>query len=171
MYRSQRYKNILMMLDTCQAATMWERVVSPGVYGIASSPLGKSSYAHTSHPVLGTHTIDQFTYHLDRYLMALDKSHNNSSRKATFGEALEFITSHKLGSEIVVKSDDVKQLRILDFMGGGGGGKGNGGGGEGGDGETWRSDVCTEKKNGEKERGRKGKRTLREALLLAGTSY
>jgi len=100
--------------------------------------------------------------------MALDNSTANSnSRNATFGDALEFITSHKLGSEIVVRNDDVKQLRVLDFMGGGGGDKGGGGG----DGESWRRVVCTENKHGEKGRGGKGKRTLRDALLAAGTSY
>lgn len=42
---SHRYNEILLMIDTCQASTMHEHIVAPGVTAIASSIRGQSSYS------------------------------------------------------------------------------------------------------------------------------
>jgi phosphatidylinositol glycan class K len=40
-----RYNEILLMIDTCQASTMHDHIVAPGVTAIASSIRGESSYS------------------------------------------------------------------------------------------------------------------------------
>ena len=45
MWRNKRYKEILFVIDTCQAASMISMFNSPNIYGIASSIVGESSYS------------------------------------------------------------------------------------------------------------------------------
>ena len=68
MYERQRYGELLIMLDTCQAATIYGDIDVPGWIGVSSSVLGQSSYALHSDPHLGAHLVDEFTYHMVRYL-------------------------------------------------------------------------------------------------------
>lgn len=41
MHEKGRYNEILLVVETCQAATMYSRIHSPNVLGIASSKKGK----------------------------------------------------------------------------------------------------------------------------------
>ena len=45
MWKQKRYKEILFVSDTCQAASMFSLLKSPNIYGIASSKTGESSYS------------------------------------------------------------------------------------------------------------------------------
>jgi GPI-anchor transamidase subunit K len=45
MFEKKRYREMLFMIDTCQAATMYELVRSPNILAIASSTRGESSYS------------------------------------------------------------------------------------------------------------------------------
>lgn len=45
MWQQGRYKEILFVIDTCQAASMFSELKAPNIYGIASSKLGESSYS------------------------------------------------------------------------------------------------------------------------------
>lgn len=45
MHERQRYNEILLMIDTCQASTMHDHIVAPGITAIASSIRGESSYS------------------------------------------------------------------------------------------------------------------------------
>eukprot|EP00951_Prasinocladus_malaysianus_P019694 scaffold159752_cov28-Prasinocladus_malaysianus.AAC.1 len=40
MYEKGRYNEMLLFVETCEASTMWKRVYSPSVLGMASSKLG-----------------------------------------------------------------------------------------------------------------------------------
>lgn len=64
----QRYKQVLLLLDTCQASTMAELVVSPRVTAISSSARGENSYAYQSSADLGVPLIDRFTHATVRFL-------------------------------------------------------------------------------------------------------
>lgn len=45
MHSLRRYNRLLLILDTCQAATMYRHIEAPNVIAIASSLLGESSYS------------------------------------------------------------------------------------------------------------------------------
>lgn len=45
MWQQKRYKEILFVVDTCQAASMLPMLKSPNIYGMASSKVGESSYS------------------------------------------------------------------------------------------------------------------------------
>jgi len=64
----QRYGQLLLILDTCQAATIGSLIVSPRVTTISSSARGENSYAYQSSPELGVPLIDRFTYAVSLFL-------------------------------------------------------------------------------------------------------
>lgn len=45
MWQDRRYKEILFIIDTCQAGSMISMFKAPNIYGIASSKVGESSYS------------------------------------------------------------------------------------------------------------------------------
>ncbi|MCO5553902.1 hypothetical protein L7F22_007428 [Adiantum nelumboides] len=46
MREKKRFKELLVMVDTCQAATLYSQLYSPGVLAIGSSRKGQNSYSH-----------------------------------------------------------------------------------------------------------------------------
>jgi len=63
MHVKKRYKEVLFMIDTCQASTMYRHIYSPNVIGVGSSRKGQSSYSHHADPRLGLTVIDRFTHY------------------------------------------------------------------------------------------------------------
>ena len=61
MHARGRYKELLLLLDTCQAATMTEHIVAPNVLSLASCERGENSYAMHGDPAIGVSTVDRFT--------------------------------------------------------------------------------------------------------------
>lgn len=63
MFEKQRYNEILFMIDTCQAASMYKRISSPNIMAAASSAVGQSSYSHHSDSDIGVTVVDRWTYY------------------------------------------------------------------------------------------------------------
>ena len=61
MHARGRFKELLVLLDTCQAATMTEHIVAPNVLSLASCERGENSYAKHGDPAIGVSTVDRFT--------------------------------------------------------------------------------------------------------------
>ena len=78
MYEKKRYNEILFMIDTCQANTMYSQIHSPNILATGSSKLNESSYSHHDDPDIGVAVIDRFTYYI---LEVLEKV--NMQSKAT----------------------------------------------------------------------------------------
>jgi GPI-anchor transamidase subunit K len=62
MHTKGRYKEVLLVLDTCKAATMANYITAPAVTTLASSAAGENSYAYPTDPSLGVAIIDRFTH-------------------------------------------------------------------------------------------------------------
>jgi len=63
MRQKGRFHELLLMVETCQGATMYRRIASEGVLLAASSAKGENSYSHHSDGDLGVSVIDRFTFH------------------------------------------------------------------------------------------------------------
>lgn len=80
MQAQRRFGRMLVMLDTCQAATMAEEFSAFGlrnVIVVAASARGENSLSRQIDPQLGVAVADRFTYHLHAFLrgrQALDSS-------------------------------------------------------------------------------------------------
>lgn len=59
-----RFRRLLIVADTCKAASALTAQKAQGVFGIASSSRGEDSYSHTWDAELGLATSDGFSYHL-----------------------------------------------------------------------------------------------------------
>ncbi|KAL8136738.1 hypothetical protein V2J09_002739 [Rumex salicifolius] len=63
MKEKRRFKELLIMVDTCQAATLFNQLQSPGVLAIGSSKKGENSYSHHLDSDVGVSVVDRFTYY------------------------------------------------------------------------------------------------------------
>lgn len=122
MHAAKRYRQLLLILDTCQAATLYSDLSDvPGWAGISSSTLGQSSYALHSDVFIGAHLVDEFSYHLSQFLDALTVEEARDGG-VSVGDMVRYLKSKKMSSEI-----DVETTNFLfsspdsDLVGGGGG--------------------------------------------------
>ncbi|THG12941.1 hypothetical protein TEA_014564 [Camellia sinensis var. sinensis] len=63
MKEKRRFKELLIMVDTCQAATLFSQLQSPGVLTIGSSMKGENSYSHHLDSDVGVSVVDRFTFY------------------------------------------------------------------------------------------------------------
>ena len=61
MHSKGRYRELLLMVDTCQASTMASHVRAPNIISMASSQRGENSYALHGDDDIGVSTVDRFT--------------------------------------------------------------------------------------------------------------
>ena len=59
-----RYRKILLIVDTCQAETLFKYITSPNIVCIGSSKKSENSYAYLFNEELGLPLMDRFTYSL-----------------------------------------------------------------------------------------------------------
>jgi glycosylphosphatidylinositol transamidase (GPIT) subunit GPI8 len=60
-----RYHELLFIVDTCQANTLYTRFYSPNILAAGSSSKGQNSYSHSdASPQLGVAVIDRYTYYM-----------------------------------------------------------------------------------------------------------
>eukprot|EP00834_Sanchytrium_tribonematis_P009043 NODE_1412_length_1123_cov_0.710938.p1 type:complete len:256 gc:universal NODE_1412_length_1123_cov_0.710938:830-63(-) len=62
MFDRKRYKEILFMIDTCQANTMYKYIYSPNVLSTGSSEKDENSYSYDNSDEIGVAVIDRWTY-------------------------------------------------------------------------------------------------------------
>ncbi|XP_068656931.1 uncharacterized protein [Aristolochia californica] len=83
MKEKRRFKELLIMVDTCQAATLFSQLHSPGVLAIGSSMKGENSYSHHLDSDVGVSVVDRFTYYTLAFFERLNM-YNNASLSSLF---------------------------------------------------------------------------------------
>jgi phosphatidylinositol glycan class K len=81
MWEKKRYNEIMLMVETCQAASMYRELKSPNIVALASSLTGQSSYSHHADNEIGVAVIDRLTYHTLKFMENV-----NRGEKATLKE-------------------------------------------------------------------------------------
>ncbi|GAP89057.1 putative peptidase C13 family protein [Rosellinia necatrix] len=121
MWEKRRYHEILFMIDTCQANTMYSKLYSPNIIATGSSELDQSSYSHHADNDVGVAVIDRYTYY---NLEFLESEVRDLSSKKTIGDLFDSYTYEKIHSNAGVRYDlfaggaDVARSRLLtDFFG------------------------------------------------------
>lgn len=71
MRQRRRYHEIFLMVDTCQAESMYKQLYSPNVVAFTSSLIGEDSLSHHSDPRIGVFVIDRFTFYALQFLEAM----------------------------------------------------------------------------------------------------
>ncbi|KAF1322410.1 Gpi-anchor transamidase, partial [Globisporangium splendens] len=119
MHVKKRYHEIFFMVDTCQAGSLSNAIVSPNVVTIGSSQTGESSYAHHNDEELGLAVIDRFTFSTLDYLQRMKVG--DWIRNSSLRELFNFYDPRMLYSTPDYRDDilgrDIDGVPITDFFG------------------------------------------------------
>lgn len=80
-----RFRELLVVFDTCQADSMLNRITTPGVFGITSALTGENAYSYSSDGAVGLSTVDRFTYHTIEFLEGLTRGSQNTEKNVHEG--------------------------------------------------------------------------------------
>ncbi|KAB5577990.1 peptidase C13 family-domain-containing protein [Coniochaeta sp. 2T2.1] len=121
MWEKQRYHEILFMIDTCQANTMYSKLYSPNIIATGSSELDQSSYSHHADNDVGVAVIDRYTYYNLEFLETQVRDINS---KKTVGDLFDSYDYEKIHSHAGVRYDlfrggaeAARSRLITDFFG------------------------------------------------------
>merc|ERR1712178_109591 len=67
-----------IIVDTCQAQTLFDKIYSPNVIAISSSKKGEDSLSHHADRETGVYVIDRYTYYLLEFLEKMQKTKNKN---------------------------------------------------------------------------------------------
>jgi len=116
MWSKRRYHEIFFMIDTCQAASMYQEFYSPNILAVASSLVGEDSLSHHIDTSIGVYIIDRYTYHALEFLERVTRD-----SKRTMGEFLQVCPKRLCISTVGKRTDlfarDPAKVPITDFFG------------------------------------------------------
>ncbi|CAF0879438.1 unnamed protein product [Adineta ricciae] len=117
MWRKKRYHELFFVVDTCQAATLFEKFYSPNILAVGSSNRGEDSLSHHVDPKIGVYVIDRFTYYALEFLEKLKQD----SQK-TINDFFHCCPKHLCISEVTWRTDlftkrDYRKTLLTDFIG------------------------------------------------------
>ncbi|KAF8057151.1 PIG-K [Scenedesmus sp. PABB004] len=116
MHEKGRYRELLLVVETCQAATLYSRITSPNVLAMASSLKGESSYSHVTDADVGLSLIDRFTWSSLDFFERVD-SHSN----ATLADLMAIYRHEVLDSTFHCDARNYRRpldsVRVTDFFG------------------------------------------------------
>ncbi|PYH45685.1 CDC45-domain-containing protein [Aspergillus saccharolyticus JOP 1030-1] len=121
MWEKKRYHELLFMIDTCQANTMYTHFYSPNIIATGSSALDQSSYSHHADSDVGVAVIDRWTYYVLEFLETQVTSANS---KQTLGDLFDSYDESKIHSQPGVRWDlfpggeqEGRLRTVVDFFG------------------------------------------------------
>ncbi|KAL9131470.1 MAG: hypothetical protein Q9217_000618 [Psora testacea] len=153
MWEKKRYNEMLFMIDTCQANTLYKHFYSPNIIATGSSEIDQSSYSHHADNDVGVAVIDRWTYY---NLDFLEKEVTSPTSKLTLGDLFDSYDESKIHSRPGVRWDlfpggmeKGRERLVLDFFG-------NVQGVEVGNETEWREDLRRLEEIIERARAREG---------------
>jgi GPI-anchor transamidase subunit K len=121
MWAKRRYRELLFMIDTCQANTMYERFYSPNIIATGSSAVDQSSYSHHADNDVGVAVIDRWTYYI---LEFLETQVQTPQSKLTLGDLFDSYDESKIHSQPGLRWDLFsggeqagRERLVMDFFG------------------------------------------------------
>ncbi|KAH8730943.1 peptidase C13 family-domain-containing protein [Phaeosphaeriaceae sp. PMI808] len=121
MWEKKRYHEMLFMIDTCQANTMYSKFYSPNILATGSSEIDQSSYSHHADNDVGVAVIDRYTYY---NLEFLETQVTTPTSKLTMGELFNSYDSEKMHSDAGIRYDlfdggeeGARSRLVMDFFG------------------------------------------------------
>lgn len=116
MKEKRRFKELLIMVDTCQAATLFSQLQSPGVLTIGSSMKGENSYSHHLDADVGVSVIDRFTFYTLAFFERVNMYDN-----ASLGSLFSSYNPNALMSTAYYRTDlyprRLEEVPVTNFFG------------------------------------------------------
>jgi phosphatidylinositol glycan class K len=120
MSEKRRFNEMLLMVDTCQAGSLFKQIYSPNVIAAGSSMIGENSYSHHSDYDIGVAVIDRFTYFTLEFFEQYVVGNFRKAEERTLQELFGFYQPHTLHSTPFFKQLSKRPLQsvpITDFFG------------------------------------------------------
>ncbi|KIW24091.1 uncharacterized protein PV07_09825 [Cladophialophora immunda] len=121
MREKKRYNEMLFMIDTCQANTLYRQFYAPGIIATGSSEEDESSYSHHADNDVGVAVIDRWTYYV---LEFLETQVTGPTSDKTLGDLFDSYDVQKIHSNPGVRWDLFpggeqagRSRRVVDFFG------------------------------------------------------
>jgi phosphatidylinositol glycan class K len=121
MREKKRYNEVLFMIDTCQANTLYRQFYAPGMIATGSSEEDESSYSHHADNDVGVAVIDRWTYYV---LDFLETQVTGPTSEKTLGDLFDSYDIGKIHSNPGVRWDLFpggeaagRSRRVVDFFG------------------------------------------------------
>lgn len=121
MREKKRYNEMLFMIDTCQANTMYRQFYAPGIIATGSSEEDESSYSHHADNDVGVAVIDRWTYYV---LDFLETQVTGPTSEKTLGDLFDSYDFEKIHSNAGLRWDLFpggeeagRSRRVVDFFG------------------------------------------------------
>ena len=121
MWEKKRYRELLFMIDTCQANTMYKQFYSPNIIATGSSAIDQSSYSHHADNDVGVAVIDRWTYYI---LEFLETQVHSQTSKLTLGDLFDSYDESKIHSQPGLRWDlfeggekSGRERLVMDFFG------------------------------------------------------
>lgn len=119
MWEKRRYRELLFMIDTCQANTLYSKFYSPNIIATGSSEIDQSSYSHHADNDVGVAVIDRWTYYNLEFLEGVQVG-----GKQTLGDLFGSYDEAKIHSKPGVRWDLFpggeergRERLVMDFFG------------------------------------------------------
>ncbi|KAI4207655.1 MAG: hypothetical protein LQ346_000462, partial [Caloplaca aetnensis] len=119
MWEKRRYRELLFMIDTCQANTLYSKFYSPNIIATGSSEIDQSSYSHHADNDVGVAVIDRWTYYNLEFLEGVQVG-----GKQTLGDLFGSYDEAKIHSRPGVRWDLFpggeergRERMVMDFFG------------------------------------------------------
>lgn len=130
MFIKKRYKEILFVVDTCQAATLAQHITAPRIVTVASSRKGENSFGYFANIDVGVTAVDRFTFMVGKFFdiyfintIAKSKSlasWRQSVDQLSMADLLAFANPYFLNSQPVFISSDLSKsasdLKLVDYF-------------------------------------------------------
>ncbi|KAL8775633.1 MAG: hypothetical protein Q9209_000129 [Squamulea sp. 1 TL-2023] len=122
MWEKRRYRELLFMIDTCQANTLYSKFYSPNIIATGSSEIDQSSYSHHADNDVGVAVIDRWTYYNLEFLEGVGVGGDRGGK--TLGELFGSYDEGKIHSRPGVRWDLFpggervgRERLVMDFFG------------------------------------------------------
>lgn len=114
MHQQRKYRQLLIVMDTCQAVTMGSYLQAPNVTLLASSRRGENSYSLHLNRDLGISTVDRFTHAVYQYLLKKGRSSSVQDLLRALRPSQLYSTPEAVQSP---GTPPPSQLMLMDFFG------------------------------------------------------
>lgn len=116
MWQKRRYHEVLFVIDTCQAVSMFQQFYSPNILGVGSSQVGEDSLSHHVDSSIGVYIIDRYTYYALEFLEKL-----STTSQKTIADFFKVCPYQQCRSHTGYRTDlfqrDIRNVLVTDFFG------------------------------------------------------
>ena len=115
MFIKMRYKEILFIVDTCEAITSFDAVTAPNIYFVGSSLKDQKALSYGFDEKLMTPLSDRFTFIFSRFLdLLLSEKRHNFKLNKFFEQITEY--NDFIHSEIGVRNNIDREVNLKNLI-------------------------------------------------------